>query len=323
MNKLNRGESLASAAQQDHIKYGQSLWRAFVHLRLPFSLVLSPLFVWGIYLAPAVRAGAPLPWAHILLAYLVVHVPLYGGMNAFNSYYDRDDGPIGSLAAPPPVDRAVLVVAWACKALALAAGLWLDPRFGLLVAAAIGFSVVYSHPRWRWKERPALAAFSVFAFQGVLGVLWGYTAATWAPGQALPFASIWPTGWAAAAGVLGAAAWTLGFYPLTGVYQISNDEPRGVRTLAVALGVAGCFLVAALVAPLGGLGVWLAMLARGAYLAMAASALYMAGAALYVWRWYGVFRSATPRENQRTLMRLSYANGLVFTLVFLELVLGG
>jgi 1,4-dihydroxy-2-naphthoate octaprenyltransferase len=300
---------------------GESLRRALIHLRLAFSLVLTPLFVWGIYLALPLQAGIPLPWGHILLAYLIVHVPLYGGMNAFNSYYDRDEGPIGSLAEPPPVDHMVLWVALTCKAIALIAGFWLDPRFGLLVAAAIGFSVVYSHPRWRWKERPLLAALAIFSFQGLIGVLWGYVAATWAQGHAAPLASIWPAGWAAASGVLGAAAWTLGFYPLTGVYQIATEGPRGVRTLAVALGIAGCFLFAALVAPLGGLGVWLLLLARGEYLAMGVSALYMAGAAWYVWRWYRSFASATPRENQRTLMRLSYANGVVFTLVFLALVL--
>ena len=304
---------------QKPISQRESLWRAFVHLRLPFSLVLTPLFVWGVYLAQATGV-ASLPWSHMLLAYLVIHGPLYGGMNAFNSYYDRDEGPIGSLAEPPPIDHTVLWIALACKALALLIGTWLDVRFGLLVALALGFSLGYSHPRWRWKEQPVLAALSVFAFQGVLGVLWGYTAATWLPGEALPLASIWPPGWAAASGVLGAAAWTLGFYPLTGVYQIPLDGPRGVRTLAVALGVAGCFLFAALVAPLGGLGVWLTMLSRGAYLAMAVSALYMVGAAWYVWRWYGVLGTATPRENQRTLMRLSYANGLVFTLVFLGML---
>ena len=53
---------------------------------------------------------------------------------------------------------------------------------------------------------------------------------------------------------------------------------------------------------------------------MAFSALYMAGAALCIWRWYGHFVAATPRENQRTLMRLSYANGAVFTLLFLALI---
>src|SRR6266545_6219134 len=88
-----------------------SLRRAIIHLRLAFSLVLTPLFVWGIYLA----LPRPLAWGHILLAYLIVHVPLYGGMNAFNSYFDRDEGPIGSLADPPPVDQTVLLVALLCK----------------------------------------------------------------------------------------------------------------------------------------------------------------------------------------------------------------
>ncbi len=301
----------------------ESLHNALIHLRLAFSLVLTPLFVWGIYLALPSLVGAPLPWRHILLCYLVVHIPLYGGMNAFNSYYDRDEGPIGALEEPPPVDRTVLLVALACKAIALVAGLWLDLRFGLLVGAAVLLSALYSHPRWRWKERPVYAGAAIFVLQGLLGVLWGYTAATWGQGAAPALASAWPAGWIATIGVLGAATWTLGFYPLTGVYQIATDGPRGVRTLSVALGVQGCFLFAAVVTLLGGLGVWVALLARGAYPALLASALYIAGAAFYTWRWYQRFPAATPRENQRVLMRLSYANGAVFTLIFLALVLFG
>jgi 4-hydroxybenzoate polyprenyltransferase len=295
----------------------ESLRNALIHLRLAFSLVLTPLFVWGIYLALPLPVGAPLPWRHILLCYLVVHIPLYGGMNGFNSYYDRDDGPIGALEEPPPVDRTVLYVALACKAIALAAGLWLDLRFGLLVGVAAVLSALYSHPRWRWKERPIYAGIVIFVMQGLLATLWGYVAAT------PTTMGIWPAGWAATIGVLGGAIWTLGFYPITGVYQIATDGPRGVRTLSVALGVRGCFLFGAAVTLLGGLGVWVALLARGAYPALLASALYIAGAALYTWRWYQRFHAATPRENQRVLMRLSYANGAVFTLIFLALVLFG
>jgi 1,4-dihydroxy-2-naphthoate octaprenyltransferase len=299
----------------------ESLRRALIHLRLAFSLVLTPLFVWGVYLALP-ELGAPLPWAHILLAYLIIHVALYGGMNAFNSYYDRDEGPIGALADPPPVDQAVLWAALIAKAVALAAGLWLDPRFGLLVGVAIGLSALYSHPRWRWKERPAYAAAVIFVGQGLLGVLWGWTAATWTPGASgLSLATLWPRSATATVGLLGAACWTLAFYPLTGVYQIADDARRGIHTLAVALGATGCFMCAALLAPLGGLGVWYVLLSRTAYLAMGASAIYMAWAALYIWRWYNRFAAATARENQRALMRLAYANGLVFTLVFLALVL--
>src|SRR5919198_169880 len=93
----------------------QSLRRAVIHLRLAFSLVLTPLFLWGIYLA----LPRQIPWVHVLLAYLIVHIPLYGGMNAFNSYYDRDEGPIGALLDPPPVNDLVFYVALLCKALAL------------------------------------------------------------------------------------------------------------------------------------------------------------------------------------------------------------
>ena len=294
----------------------ESLRRALVHLRLKFSLVLTPLFLWGVYLALPDIGGSRLTWLAIVLGYLIVHVPLYGGMNAFNSYYDRDEGPIGALAEPPPVDHTVLYVALICKAVALAAGLVLDIRFGLLVGAAILLSALYSHPRWRWKEQPALAAVTIFVGQGLLGVLWGYTAANWSRAT-----SIWPSGWVGAIGALSAACWTLGFYPLTGVYQIATDGPRGIRTLAVSLGVERCFAFAAAVAALGGLGVWIVLLMRGAYLAMAASALYTAWAAHYAWRWHASFARATVRENQRTLMRLSYANGALFTLIFLALIL--
>lgn len=296
------------------LRSSESLWRAAIHLRLKFSIVLTPLFIWGVYLA----APRSIPLAHVLLAYLIVHFPLYGGMNAFNSFYDRDEGPIGALLEPPPVDPTVLYVALLCKAFALAAGLLLDARFGLLVGAGIVLSVLYSHPLFRWKERPALAAICIFVGQGVLGVLWGWVAATWA---SVPPAQLWPPGGFGALEVLCAAGWTLGFYPLTGVYQIETDRQHNVRTLAVALGVGGSFLFAAIVASLGGLGVWLVLVARGAYLALALSGLYMVGATIYSWRWYRGFARLTTRENQRTLMRLAYANGWFFTLLFLGLAL--
>jgi 1,4-dihydroxy-2-naphthoate octaprenyltransferase len=275
--------------------------------------------VWGVYLA----TPRPLPWVHVLLAYVIVHVPLYGGMNAFNSFYDRDEGPIGALLDPPPVDYTVLVVALTCKGLALLVGLLLDLRFGLLVGAGIALSVLYSHPRFRWKERPALAAVCIFVGQGVLGVLWGWAAATWSPDAALAPAPIWPPGGLGTLATLSAACWTLGFYPLTGAYQIETDRKNNVRTLAVALGVTGSFVFAALVASLGGLGVWALLLTRGAYVGVALSGLYMIGAAIYAWRWYGRFASMTDRQSQRALMRFAYANGWFFTFLFLGLVLLG
>jgi len=299
------------------VSRAQSMRRAIIHLRLPFSLVLTPLFIWGVYLA----LPAAIPWWHVFLAYLIIHIPLYGGMNAFNSYYDRDEGPIGALLEPPPVNQMVLAVALFCKAVALIGGILLDVRFGLLVGIGIILSVLYSHQLSRWKERPFLAALCIFVGQGILGVLWGWTAATWRSDLIVSLTPIWPSGSLNIVAVISAACWTLGFYPLTGVYQIGNDSRRGIRTLSVALGVGGCFFFAAAVASLGGIGVWIMLLLRGAYIAIAISALYIVGAGYYTWRWYRRFFTLTTRENQRMLMRLAYANGLTFTLLFLALVL--
>jgi 4-hydroxybenzoate polyprenyltransferase len=295
----------------------ESVRRALIHLRLSFSVVLTPLFIWGIYLARPIQIA----WVHVLLAYIIIHILLYGGMNAFNSFYDRDEGPIGALLEPPPVNRMVFFTALLCKAAALIGATLLDLRFGLLVAVGIALSVAYSHPLWRWKERSLYAAVCIFVGQGILGVLWGWTAATWTGAPSAGLTPIWPVGLVNTVGLLGAACWTLGFYPLTGVYQIGADSQRGIRTLAVALGVKGCFLFAAAIAPLGGLGVWIVLFAHGAYAAMAISGLYMLGAAYYTWRWYQRFAALTTRENQRVLMRLSYMNGLAFTILFLALVL--
>lgn len=307
------------AHTRDTVSLRVSLWRALIHLRLAFSLVLTPLFLWGVYLA----LPGPTPWGHVLSIYSIIHVLLYGGMNALNSYYDRDEGPIGALLEPPPIDRTVLIVALVTQAAALLAGLILDRRFGVLVGIGIMLSVAYSHPRWRWKERPISAAIVVFVGQGIFGVLSGWTAATWGAGQADALATLWPWDGLTSVAVLSAACWTLGFYPLTGVYQIEADRQRGMRTLAVALGVTGCFAFTAVVASIGGIGMGIVLLMRGAPLAMAISALYMLGAAVYTWRWYRRCSTRTARENQQTLMRLALLNGLVFSALFLCLVLIG
>ena len=72
-------------------RQASTLWTLLVHLRLPFQLLLAPVFLWGWLLA-----GGGLSWT-FALAFLAFHVFLYGGVTAFNSYYDRDEGPVGGL----------------------------------------------------------------------------------------------------------------------------------------------------------------------------------------------------------------------------------
>src|SRR5439155_22738881 len=83
----------------------------FVHLRLHFQLLLAPVFLWGWLVA-----GGGLSWS-VAIAFVALHVFLYAGATAFNSYYDRDEGPVGGLERPPPVLPALLPVALGMKAI--------------------------------------------------------------------------------------------------------------------------------------------------------------------------------------------------------------
>src|ERR1700724_1119894 len=82
----------------------------FIHLRLHFQLLLAPVFLWGWLVA-----GGGLNWT-VLIGFVALHVFLYSGATAFNSYYDRDVGPVGGLEHPPQVVPALLPFSIAVQA---------------------------------------------------------------------------------------------------------------------------------------------------------------------------------------------------------------
>ena len=252
-----------------------------LHLRFPFVFVLSPIFVWG-----ALRGA---DWTgRTTLGFLLVHLALYPGANAYNTAYDRDAGPIGGLARPPSVPSGL---AWGSTALQ-AAGAALAPLIGWVFAAAYaalwGIFTAYSHPRTRWKRSPWLSTFAIVGGQGGLGWLLGWTAAGGRPPLADP--DLWSLGAACAA--------VAALYPFTQVYQLEADAARRDRTLAAALGVRGTlawgsawFLVVALCGRALGLPVVAGYAALVAVLAFTASA------------------SAGRRApSHRAVMRVAYAN---------------
>lgn len=291
------------------LRLWESWKRAWIHLRLSFALVLAPLFMWGIYVA----TPWPIDWVRVVVAFIVVHIFVNGGMNAFNTYWDRDEGPIGGLEQPPPVDETVLVISLIFKAIALVGAFWISAGFGLTVVVALLLSVTYSHPRWRWKENPWIAAAIVFLGQGFVGTLWGWMAARGAPSLVEVAAQLDAL---TVIGLLGAAFWAISFYPLTGVYQIEEDSQRGIRTVAVCLGVENSFRVAIGVGIFGALGTGAVLWSREAYGALAIGALYLLWAAFRTMRWQQRFAQNTAIENQRMLMQLAYSHGIFFSLLF-------
>jgi 1,4-dihydroxy-2-naphthoate octaprenyltransferase len=244
---------------------------ALLHLRVHFQLLLAPIFLWGWLLS----GGG---WSlRIALSFVAFHVFLYGGATAFNSAYDRDVGPVGGLASPPPVGRGLLPFSLAVKAIGWALAWLVNPLVFGLYGGFLVLSLAYSHPRVRLKARPVASLVVVAVGQGVLAFL-----AAWAASRG-ELSSAWSRD-----GMLGAAAAALvvtGLYPLTQVFQVDEDRARGDRTLAVVWGprasfglaltcllaggasLAGVVLVrfGALDAVLIGLGLGLELLAIGAW----------------------------------------------------------
>ncbi len=170
-----------------------------------------------------------LPLAGAWISWVVM---LNGGTLAFNSYHDRDTGPVAYLAAPPPppswLGRAAFV--WMLGGAVLGAAL-VSAWFGAVVLGCVILSWLYSHPRARWKSRPGLDL--------LINVL-GYGAGTTAAGALAGLAAfpLLATPWQPLAWVSVGFGLLFGsLYPLTQIYQHAEDRGRGDRTLAAALGI--------------------------------------------------------------------------------------
>jgi 1,4-dihydroxy-2-naphthoate octaprenyltransferase len=214
-------------------------WRPLlVHLRLPFQLLLAPVFLWGWLLG---GGGLTL---RFVLAFVALHVFIYGGVTAFNSYYDRDEGPVGGLERPPPVLSELLPFSIAVQAVGLLLALFVNVPFALACVGFVLLSTAYSHPRIRLKARPWASMATVGLGQGVLAFVAGWV------GAGASLADL-----AEPVGILGVSAATLiilGLYPLTQLYQIDEDRARGDRTIAVAWGSRRCFALSLACTAAGG-----------------------------------------------------------------------
>lgn len=196
-------------------------------LRLPFSIFLMPVF-WF-----ALSQVIPRDWGRALLVFLILHVLVYPASNGYNSYMDRDSGPIGGLEHPLSPTRQLFVVTLGMDMLAVLLGLWIGWYFAAGLLVYILASRAYSYRGIRLKKYPILGWLTVVSCQGALVFFLVYlgshppnVASINLPVEAMIASSL----------LLG------GFYPLTQVYQHEADRRDGVRTLSMVLGYRGSFV---------------------------------------------------------------------------------
>lgn len=194
-----------------------------LHLRPRAWLIVGAHMSVGLFLANGFdfNPEAVRRWLLAILAWAVLG---NGGTLAINSVFDKDEGDIGYLDNPPPPPRYLLHFSISFLILGFLVASWLGARF--LVAYSICFilSLAYSIPPLRAKARAGLDVLINSAGYGALTIYAGWAAMD-RPFEA-PIVNI----------VFAFFFLFAGFYPLTQIYQMAEDEKRGDKTLALLLG---------------------------------------------------------------------------------------
>jgi len=239
----------------------------------------------------AVGLGGALAGDHLgagLGAVLLWVVLLNGGTLALNSVFDRDEGDIGYLRAPPQPPRHLLAFSLGLMVLGQALAFLLPAGYRVAYAVCFAMSIAYSVPPLRFKA--------------VAGVDWVIN--MWGFGAFTPYA-----GWAATGRpldlthglvMLGFCPLFASLYPLTQIYQFEEDRRRGDRTLALILGMRASLIVAIAAALLAFVCFAAAALRRGALLwQWIGIGVALAGWLIVLVPWYRRRDAMTPAEHQR------------------------
>ncbi len=241
-----------------------------LHLRIPFSFLLLPVFLLAACLAQRID------WLNFALAFAIIHLLLYPAANSFNSYYDKDASSIGGLENPPPVDRSLLAASLLLDAMAVLLGLLISWEFSAALLVYGLCSKLYSHSATRLKKRPVASAIGIALGQGALCFMMSYYGvqeggeAFAPPLEPLLLAAI-------------SSLALLGVYPISQVYQHEEDARRGDLTLSMLLGVKGTFVFSGAVLLVSGLMLFLCLLAyQGTFSAILLLALAAPAAASFL-----------------------------------------
>jgi 4-hydroxybenzoate polyprenyltransferase len=203
-----------------------------LHLRLPFSFFLMPVY-WF-----AISQTSNLDKPKAIWIFVILHLFIYPASNAYNSYFDKDEGSIGGLEKPPAVDKKLFWVSWGIDVLAVIISIFvLDWIFALMIFVYGLVSKAYSNDTVRLKKYPFLSWFIVGLFQGAFTyftvIMFFDKNPESLQHQLLP------------AMISTMMLWAV--YPMSQIYQHEEDAKRGDTTMSILLGIRGTFIFTAIV----------------------------------------------------------------------------
>jgi 4-hydroxybenzoate polyprenyltransferase len=279
----------------------RTIW---LHLRVPFSFFLLPIYWFALSQSPSVNP------AYAVAVLVIVHLLLYPASNAYNSYFDKDEDSIGGLEKPPPVTVTLYWVSWVLDVVALLLGMFVNWPF-IIYLLVYGFvTKAYSHDRIRLKKYPILSWLLISVLQGGITYVMTYVSISDLPLSTLTEPRV------LFGGLLGTLN-LLALYPVTQVYQHEEDARRGDMTISRLMGIRGTFLSATVVYLLAAASFYVYFDGGRLFLLYL---LCLSPAIVFFLRWFWLVYRDASQANYKMTMRMMWLAGTCQNIFFLILV---
>ena len=280
-----------------------------LHLRIPFSLFLLPIFLFALSISNNPILG------NVLLVFFILHFLIYPASNGYNSYFDKDEGSIGALKNPPEVSLQLYRVSLILDGFAVLLGFIVNWQFVVLIFIYGLVSKAYSHPSIRLKKWPMTSWFVAGFFQGFFTFIAAYIGI-----NNLGF-DVFQDAYVLLPAILSSCLlW--GSYPMTQIYQHDEDAKRGDTTISMKLGIKGTFHFTAVFFAFSSAGFFYFFYrhfdSQTAFWFLAFTLPMVA----YFMFWYLNVRKDEERANFSGTMRLNLISSVCFSLFFLWITLG-
>lgn len=278
------------------------------HLRLPFSFILMPVFLF------ALSQASVIDWKSAAFAFVILHLLIFPSSNGYNSYQDRDETSIGGLKYPPHVSRNLYYATLLLDIVGIIGALFISDFFSICVLLFVLLSRAYSYRNIRLKKYPITGFLIVFIFQGAFVYMMAFSAIT-----GIPTGELFTTNTLICMCI--SSLFIGSIYPLTQIYQHQADKNDGVISLSYKLGYIGTFVFSSVLFSMATILMLYYFSLKRQQVDLVLFLLIMMPVIIKLSVWFNKVRKNTAHANFENTMAMSLLTSACMNLYFLLLIL--
>jgi 1,4-dihydroxy-2-naphthoate octaprenyltransferase len=249
-------------------------------------------------------------WAGAALVFIILHVLVYPASNGYNSFMDRDTSPVGGLKNPMLPTRQLFVVTVIMDMIALILSFFISFIFVAGIFFFILASRSYSYRKIRLKKYPVIGYLTVIIFQGAVTFFLVYHGCDSNHTRDVSVLCM-----VASSLLLG------GFYPLTQIYQHTEDYKDGVITISYLLGYRGTFIFTGIIYALAFVILGLYFYFQSEIMHFIILQIFMLPVIVYFFKWFGKVCKNRNEADYKNTMRMNMLASVCSNLGFITLLI--